>query len=144
MRRELERVGYHIFEVRRRGGLGWLGLGSFSTGPRRINPRKLVIFNQELSALLRAGLPLLQALELVLERQKDEVFRATLTEIRDRVESGESLSEAVAAQGEIFPPPRRSRAAPSSSWSWPSSASRRRRTRPPPTSTSGGRPSRPC
>ena len=104
MRRELERVGYHIFEVRRRGGLGWLGLGSFSTGPRRINPRKLVIFNQELSALLRAGLPLLQALELVLERQKDEVFRATLTEIRDRVESGESLSEAVAAQGEIFPP----------------------------------------
>lgn len=104
LRRDLERLGYHIFEVRRRGGLGLLGLGSLRAGPRKIHPRKLVVFNQEMAALLRAGLPLLQALNLVLERQKDEELRATLTDIRDRVESGESLSEAVAAQGEVFPP----------------------------------------
>lgn len=104
VRRELERVGYHIFEVRRRGWFGLGGLAPVQAGPGKIPPRNLLVFNQELAALLRAGLPLLQALDLVLERQRDGVFRAILGEIRDRVEGGQNLSEAVSAQGETFPP----------------------------------------
>jgi type IV pilus assembly protein PilC len=62
-----------------------------------------MLFNQELAALLRAGLPLMQALDLMLERMTDERFRAVLGDIRDRVRSGEDLSEAFSAHGDMFP-----------------------------------------
>ncbi len=104
VRRDLEKIGYHIFEIRQRGVLGFDRIGSLNAGPKKIHPRVLLVFNRELSALLRAGLPLLQALDLLLQRQRDGDFRAALVEIRDQVESGESLSSAVAALGEIFPP----------------------------------------
>src|SRR5688572_30969904 len=70
---------------------------------RRIPPVVFLIFNQELAALLRAGLPLLQALDLMLERLRDPQFRSVLTDIRDRVKSGQDLSEAFAAYGHLFP-----------------------------------------
>jgi type IV pilus assembly protein PilC len=64
---------------------------------------EFLVFNQELAALLKAGLPLLQALELMLERMANANFKAVLIEVRDRVKSGEDLSEAFAAYGDIFP-----------------------------------------
>jgi type IV pilus assembly protein PilC len=70
---------------------------------RRISTDDFLIFNQELAALLRAGLPLLQALELMLERMKHPRFRPVLTDIRDRVKSGENLSDAFASYGDTFP-----------------------------------------
>jgi type IV pilus assembly protein PilC len=56
-----------------------------------------------MAALLKAGLPLLQALDLMLERMHNQHFRAVLTEIRDRVKSGEDMSDAFAAFGDLFP-----------------------------------------
>ena len=68
-------------------------------------PRTFLVFNQELAALLKAGLPLLQALDLMLERHAATRASArVLTDIRDRVKSGEDLSDAFAAYGELFPP----------------------------------------
>jgi type IV pilus assembly protein PilC len=103
LRGELERHGAHVFAIERRFGfaLGWPGRGRRR---RRLGLTQLMIFNQELAALLRAGLPLLQALNIMLERLKDPVFREVLTEVRDRVKSGEELSEAFAAFGDMFPP----------------------------------------
>jgi type IV pilus assembly protein PilC len=104
LRGELERGGFHIFNVRRRGVLGRLSLPSLQGRSKRIPSRSLLIFNQELSALLRAGLPLLQGLDLVVERQPNIVLRDALVEIRNQVESGKSFSEAVASFGDLFPP----------------------------------------
>src|SRR6476659_3928596 len=106
LRSELDRRGYHIFEVRRRGVPKKLGLPSvLSGGPRRrrVPDAEFLVFNQELAALLKAGLPLLQALELMLERMPNPNFKAVLTDVRDRVKSGEDLSEAFAAHGDLFP-----------------------------------------
>ena len=98
----LDKRGYHLFEVRRRG-LPRVGVGGLRRRRRKIKDQTFLIFNQELAALLKAGLPLLQALELMLERLRDQHFKAVLTDIRDRVKSGEDLSEAFAAHGELFP-----------------------------------------
>lgn len=102
VRNELAKRGLHVFEVRRRGPVPQL---SALGGRRRkkIPIQEFVIFNQELAALLKAGLPLLQALDLMLERMANLHFRGVLTEIRDRVKSGEDLSDAFAAYGELFP-----------------------------------------
>lgn len=102
LRAELRKEGYHVFDVSRRGLLAKLRLPSL--GSRRIPMQALLIHNQEMAALLRSGLPVLQALELVEERQRDPVFRKTLNVVRQQVRSGESLSDAVAGFGDLFPP----------------------------------------
>ncbi len=102
VRRELERQGFHIFEVRPRGIPLQIKL-PFSGGRKRIPIDEFMAFNQELAALLHAGLPLLQALELMLESMEKTPFADVLTEVRDRVMSGEELSDAFASFGDLFP-----------------------------------------
>jgi len=101
VRQELQRKGFHVFEVKPRLALA-MAL------PRRSRRSKLpmqqfLIFNQELAALLAAGLPLLQCIDIMLERLKDPVFRQVLTDVRERVASGQELSAAFEAHGEMFP-----------------------------------------
>src|SRR5580693_1482348 len=100
---ELAKRGYHVFEVRRRGLPRGLGRSAGGGRRKRISNQDFMVWNQELAALLKAGLPLMQALDLMLERMKQPHFRAVLTDIRDRVKSGEDLSDAFAAYGDLFP-----------------------------------------
>jgi type IV pilus assembly protein PilC len=103
LRSELAKRGYHIFEVRRRGVPQQLAGRGAGLRRRRIPVEEFVIWNQELAALLKAGLPLLQALDLMLERMKNLYFKGVLTDIRDRVKSGTDLSDAFASYGDTFP-----------------------------------------
>ncbi|MCH9648520.1 MAG: type II secretion system F family protein [Deltaproteobacteria bacterium] len=100
---ELERRGYHVFAIQRSGLLGKLSLPSFGRGLKKVPTEKFLIFNQELAALLRAGLPLLQALDMMLERMSDPHMGPVMRDIRDRVKSGENLSDAFASYGDVFP-----------------------------------------
>ncbi len=111
VRREVERRGLFVIDIRRRGVqhlLGSLmgrGLDVRGARSRKAVPgHDLLLFNQQLAGLLGAGLPLLQCLELLCERQRNQTFREALDEIRDRVKSGEELSDAFAASGQAFPP----------------------------------------
>lgn len=103
LRTELAKRGLHIFEVRRRGVPRKLAVPAGGLRRKRISAEAFLIWNQELAALLKAGLPLLQALDLMLERMKDPYFKGVLTDIRDRVKSGTDLSEAFASYGDTFP-----------------------------------------
>lgn len=104
---DLERRGYHVFEVRPRGfALPSASFRLFTRGRpqrRRVPARRFLVFNQELAALLRAGLPLLQALDLMRERGSDPRLQALLEEIREKVKGGLDLSEAFAALGPGVP-----------------------------------------
>lgn len=102
VRRELERQGLHIFEVRPRGLPFKISLALFRRP--KIPADVFLAFNQEMAALLRAGLPLVQALEIMLERMEEPKLRTVLAEIRDRVKAGEELSDAFASFGDLFPP----------------------------------------
>jgi type IV pilus assembly protein PilC len=62
-----------------------------------------MIFNQELSALLRAGLPLLQSLDIMLERMKNPLFQQVIADVREKVKAGTSLSESFRSHGDLFP-----------------------------------------
>jgi type IV pilus assembly protein PilC len=101
---ELGKLGYHVFEVRRRGIPRKLGTaGAFGRRRKPIPIQEFMVWNRELAALLKAGLPLLQALDMMLERMANQHFKAVLTDIRDRVKSGQDLSEAFEEHGELFP-----------------------------------------
>jgi type IV pilus assembly protein PilC len=103
LRNELEKKGYHLFELRRRGLLANVRALVSRGGGQKIPMRSLLIFNQELAALLRSGLPMLQALELMLERQREPFFRSVLKDVGDQVRSGEELSRAIETYGGLFP-----------------------------------------
>ena len=69
---------------------------------RKVKLDDFIIFNAQFLTLVKAGLPILTSLDLLLKRQKSPVFRALLENVRDRVRSGELLSDAFLAQG-VFP-----------------------------------------
>src|SRR6266536_2801456 len=99
LRHELEQKGYYLFSVRR-----GLGLREFGLRRPHVATERLLIFAQELAALLKAGLPLVQSLDVMLERQADPVFKRSLTTIREKVKSGVALSDAFKAEGALYPP----------------------------------------
>ncbi|MGH9390556.1 MAG: type II secretion system F family protein, partial [Vicinamibacteria bacterium] len=83
--------------------LGLPSLKSIFQGRKRISQTEFTLFNQELAALLRAGLPLLQSLDIMLERMPNPLFQSVLQDVRDKVKSGTALSDAFRAHGELFP-----------------------------------------
>src|SRR5690242_18988269 len=68
----------------------------------KVKQSQFLIFNQQFLTLIKAGLPILNSLDLLIKRQRDVALRAQLENVRDRVKSGELLSDAFAAQG-AFP-----------------------------------------
>jgi type IV pilus assembly protein PilC len=87
--------GYLVYWVKPQGILS----GGFSRKRGRIKPSSFLIFNQQFLTLIRAGLPILNSLELLIKRQKDGHLRQVLENVRERVKGGELLSDAFAAQG---------------------------------------------
>src|ERR1700739_2482405 len=76
--------------------------GGFSLQRRRKrNQDTFLVFNQQFLTLIRAGLPILNSLELLIKRQKDQQLKTILENVRDRVKGGELLSDAFTAQGNI-------------------------------------------
>ena len=99
-RAEIERRGGHVFEVKRHG----FSLPGGRGGRRgRVKMADFLVFNQEMIALLKAGLPVVRSFEILLERQESPALRAVLQDVKERVNSGASISEAFAEQGDIFP-----------------------------------------
>ena len=101
LRQEMESKGLYILSLSRRGALGWPGLALPKR--HRIKTREFLVFNQELATLLRAGMPLVQSLDILRQRVDDPGFRAVLNDVHDRVRAGASLSEAFEAQGAMIP-----------------------------------------
>src|SRR5512143_357883 len=99
LRAELEQQGLYLLSMRRGLSLSLLRLRR-----RRVNPSLLLVFAQELAALLKAGLPLFQSLDVMLERQRDPTLRQSLATVREKVKSGVALSEAFRQEGELYPP----------------------------------------
>lgn len=102
LRRELEAADYLVLNLRQKNPLVEQVVGLFRV-KARVSSREFLFFNQELSALLKAGLPVLQSLDILLERRENPAFRRALKDIRERVKAGEALSEAFEAQGDLFP-----------------------------------------
>ncbi len=96
LRDRFSQLGFLVYDVRPRG---ILRDGAGVLGPRkRIKLEQFIIFNQQFMTLIRAGLPILTALELLAKRQRNDYFRTVLENVRERVKSGEMLSHAFEAQ----------------------------------------------
>jgi type IV pilus assembly protein PilC len=101
LRTELEEKGLFVLSLRRRGGLP--GLASGGGRRRRISSREFLVFNQELATLLRAGMPLVQSLDILRQRVANPTFKAILDGVYEKVKAGTALSDAFAEHQGLFP-----------------------------------------
>src|SRR5437899_673230 len=105
VRTRLEREGFKVFAITPPKGDG---LASFTKGGSvgrgtRVKANDFLLFNQQLAALLRAGIPILQAITMLRRRATSARLRAVLAEIEEAIRGGSALSQAFAAQGAMFP-----------------------------------------
>ncbi len=103
LRARLEREGFRIFSVASTKGTALGAAMGVDKSSRKIKITDFLLFNQQLSALLRAGLPILQAIGILRKRVQNEMLRLTLDDVEDKVRAGLALSQAFAAQGDAFP-----------------------------------------
>src|SRR5215471_9886055 len=99
VRERFVQQGYLVYWVKPRGIFAG---GKLRLRGLKVKQSQFVIFNQQFLTLIKAGLPILNALDLLIKRQKDNTLRALLQNVRERVKSGELLSDAFAAQ-HVFP-----------------------------------------
>ncbi len=101
LRLEFEEKGLYVLAIQRAGRLA---LGGIALPHRtRVPAREFMVFNQELATLLKAGMPLVQSLDILRRRVSNPVFKTVLDDVYDRVRGGSSLSEAFEAHGSLFP-----------------------------------------
>ena len=96
-RQKLLDRGLYVYSVESRGGR----LGSLvrrKTG-RQVSGSDFLILNQQFNTLIKAGLPILRALDLLATRATSPKLRPVISQIRDQVREGKSLSEAVDEAG---------------------------------------------
>ena len=96
-RQKLVERGLYVYSVESRGGR-LAGLLRQRSG-RQIGGSEFVILNQQFNTLIKAGLPILKSLDLLATRATAPKLRPVISQIRDRVREGKSLSEAVDEAG---------------------------------------------
>src|SRR6267154_3469552 len=99
-RQKLADRGLFVYQVRPREGVFGEALGRRRDNTVRGND--FLVFNQQFNTLIKAGIPILKALDLLAERAAAPRLRPVLGEVRRLVREGTTLSEALEQQG-VFP-----------------------------------------
>jgi type IV pilus assembly protein PilC len=107
LRHELEEKGLFVLAIQPRSAFGFPALpglpGLTLRRRRKVSTREFLVFNQELATLLKAGMPLVQSLNILRTAVPNPTFKAVLDDVHQRVSAGSSLSEAFEAHGNMFP-----------------------------------------
>lgn len=101
VRARLEREGFRVFAVSS-GSSSVTSVLPFGKKQRALKQDDFLLFNQQLSALLRAGIPVLQAVAMLRKRAANPRLRDVLGDVEEKIRGGTALSEAFEQQL-IFP-----------------------------------------
>lgn len=99
LRQSLEEQGYFVFEIRKKPLQFLLDKG---ISRRKVDSKEFMAFNQELLVLIKAGLPIIQALDTILEKGGKGKLVEILQDIREDIKGGASLSDAFEKYPAVF------------------------------------------
>lgn len=102
LRERYTQQGFLVYSVKPRSEISGL-VGAAQARGKKLNLEKFLIFNQQFVTLIRAGLPILKALDLLAERLTDPKLSGHIKSVREEVRNGALLSDAFGRQG-VFPP----------------------------------------
>jgi type IV pilus assembly protein PilC len=71
-------------------------------GRKKVKAKELAIFTRQFSVMIDAGLPLVQCLEILAQQQENKFFAMVLTQVRQDVEEGSTLSAAMGRHTRVF------------------------------------------
>jgi type IV pilus assembly protein PilC len=69
---------------------------------KRVRQKDLVLFSRQLSTLIGAGVPIVQGLTILLNQIENPAFKEIITSIREDIESGTSITEALSRRPTVF------------------------------------------
>ena len=78
------------------------GAAGLRFGRGSVKTQQLVIFSRQLATMVASGIPIIGSIEALMDQMEDRAFQAVLKRIRDEVEAGSSLSEALAKHPRVF------------------------------------------
>src|SRR5882724_5024812 len=86
-RAHLEREGFKVFNVTPPKTAGVAALTNFGRGgsSARVKANDFLLFNQQLAALIRAGIPILQAISMLRKRAASARLRAVLGDVEEQI-----------------------------------------------------------
>jgi type IV pilus assembly protein PilC len=102
VRAKLESQGLLVFKLQRHGAASALPV-SLARRWGTLPLQEFLIFNQELLALVKAGLPILKIWDLLIERARHAGFQSVLRAVRQDIRGGASASDALAKHPQHFP-----------------------------------------
>lgn len=100
LRKNLEDQGFFVFEIKKKP---FQFLFDKGIKRRKIDNKALLTFNQEMLVLIKAGMPIMQVLETILERHDSGKLSEVLQQVREDVKGGAALSSAMEKHGRAFP-----------------------------------------
>lgn len=106
LRTRLTARGMEVIDIKERGGLSSQKLGalwqSAVDATTQVTLKDMVIFSRQFSAMISSGVAMLRTLYIIVEQCPNRKLRRAIDEVRIGVESGQSLSDAMARQNHIF------------------------------------------
>ena len=97
----LAEAGYQVISIKKVAGA--ILFKGFSLKSHRVRPKELVLFFQQLAALMRSGVPLLNGIQLLRDEAKGSGFQALLSGLVTGLRSGDSLGDSLAKYPKIVP-----------------------------------------
>ncbi|MFH1798126.1 MAG: type II secretion system F family protein [Candidatus Omnitrophota bacterium] len=95
LRKNLKNMGFYVMSVK-------LDREVFSFGPKKVKPADLVVFSRQFSSMIDAGLSLLVCLKALEKQTENIALREVISNVSGDIETGTSLSEAMAKHPEVF------------------------------------------
>ncbi len=92
---KLKSSGYHVFDAKKKF--------TFWGKAKKIPEKQFLVFNQEFLALIKAGIPIFNGLNLLIKRIENRKFKSIIEEIIESIKEGKSLAEAFREFGDYFP-----------------------------------------
>src|SRR5208282_1460972 len=99
LRQSLEEQGFFVFEIRKKR---LQFLWEKGTARRGVDAKEFLTFNQELLVLLKAGLPIIHALDTILEKSGKGKLSEILHDVREDIKGGAALSDSLEKHSRVF------------------------------------------
>lgn len=99
--RQLSRSGLHVVELHEVKNSVWTKEFSFAQG--KVKQADFVAFGRQFATLVRAGLPLVDALQVLVEQTRSKPLQGALSDVVQRVTEGNALSDSLAQHPRVFP-----------------------------------------
>jgi general secretion pathway protein F len=102
VRTKLKKDGIVVLEIHEGSGLRARGSREFRLGTGRVRLGDLANATRQLATLLSSGLPLMEALTVLVEQEENNALKTALSSVRDAVREGASLADALKANPKAF------------------------------------------